>query len=158
MKIELTKEQYKNLIITNAIGNAVFGILGDSLEDTDYKTRSNTMDKLEDYLLSFAKEFDLNDLTEEFNNKTVLNEEYYEEKIQPILTDFEEVSLFDDLSNELAKRDFRRDHSRAEIREMTKENGGYFGVEMYDYEKKYWDEFEKYGYDRLEIVKESAIK
>ncbi len=25
--------------------------------------------------------------------------------------------------------------------------------DYYDYEKKYWDEFEKYGYDRLEIIK-----
>jgi hypothetical protein len=34
---------------------------------------------------------------------------------------------------------------------MAKENHGYFGVALYDYEKKYWDEFEKNGFERLEV-------
>lgn len=55
------------------------------------------------------------------------------------------------LANELAWRDFKRKHSNEEITEMSKENGGYFGVPLYDYEKKYWDEFEKRGFERLEI-------
>jgi hypothetical protein len=57
----------------------------------------------------------------------------------------------DGIANELAWRDFRRDHTEAELKKMSKENHDYFGVELYDYEKKYWDEFEKYGYKRLEI-------
>jgi len=149
MKIELTKDQYRNLITTNAIGNAVFGILGDSLADTDYKEQSKLMDEVEDHLLSYAKEFGCDDL---------VDEEYYEEKIQPILNDFEEFSLYDGLSSELARRDFKKEHARAEIRRMAKENAGYFGVEMYDYEKKYWDEFDKHGYERLEIVRSSTKK
>ena len=149
MKIELTKDQYRNLITTNAIGNGVLGILGDSLADTDYKERSKLMDEVENHLLSYAKEFGCDDL---------VDEEYYEEKIQPILNDFEEFSLCDGLSSELARRDFKKEHARAEIRRMAKENAGYFGVEMYDYEKKYWDEFDKHGYERLEIVRSSTKK
>lgn len=54
----------------------------------------------------------------------------------------EEFDVHDTLSNKLAWRDFRQDHSSEEINQMKKENGGYFGVSLYDYEKKYWDEFE----------------
>lgn len=152
MKIELSKVQYRNLIITNAIGNAIFGILGDFLPDTEYKKQSDLMDKLENHLLSYAKEFGCDDLVYNFEGQEVLDDEYYEEKIQPILTDFEETSMYDNLASELAKRDFKRNHTRREIGRMAKENDGYFGVEMYDYEKRYWNEFDKYGYGRLEVV------
>ena len=157
MKIELTKEQYQDLIKANAIGNAVLGILGDSFPD-EYKQQSNTIDSLQEYLLKYAGEFDSNDLIEDFEGKEVLSQEYYEEKIMPIVDTYDDVTVCDDLARALARRDFRRDFTQAEIRKMAKQNGGYLGVEMYDYEKKYWDEFDKHDYDRLEIVKKISKK
>ena len=70
------------------------------------------------------------------------------------MDDYDECELLNGLANKLAWRDFRRDYSETEREEMAEKNGGYFGVPLYAYEKKYWDEFEKYEYDRLEIKEE----
>lgn len=155
MKINLTKEQYKNLIEMSAVANSVLGILSDGLPDTDYKKRSETMEKLEEYLLQFANEFACEDIVQDHAGKNILNDEYYENAILPVMSDYDEYELFNGLAKKLAWRDFELDHSEFQIEEMGKKNGGYFGVALYDYEKKYWDEFEKYDYDRLEVVEKN---
>jgi hypothetical protein len=60
--------------------------------------------------------------------------------------------MYDRLANKLAWRDFHENHSEEEIKKMSKENGGYFGVALYDYEKKYWDELDERGITRLKIT------
>ena len=152
MKIELSKEQYKNLITMVALSGGVFSILWDMSPNRSYKKISNRMDELEKHLLTYTKNFKIDQLTELFENELMLNENFYQNKILPILTDYEEFSLYDGLANELAWRDFRNDHTEAEMEKIAKEHGGYVGVAMYDYEKKYWDEFDKYGYERLKIT------
>ena len=154
MKINITKEQYRDLITMSGIANSVLGILGDSLPDTDYKKRSNKAEELEKYLLQYAKDFDLQKFTQDYEGKKIFDDEMYEKYILPIMDDYDECELFNGLANKLAWRDFRRDYSETEREEMAEKNGGYFGVPLYAYEKKYWDEFEKYEYDRLEIKEE----
>ena len=41
---------------------------------------------------------------------------------------------------------------------MARENGDFFGVELYPYEEKYWNEFNEYGFDRLFVVEEREEK
>lgn len=41
----------------------------------------------------------------------------------------------DALPKELAWRDFRSEHNREQMRKIAKKNHGYFGVELYPYEK-----------------------
>jgi len=142
MKINITKEQYKDLITISAIANSIVGILGDMTIDTDYKKRSDRMEKLEEYLLQFADDFGYSELTQKYGEKNIFDDEMYEKTILPILDDYNEHELFDGLANKLAWRDFRNAHSEAEMKEMENKNRGYFGVELYDYEKRYWDEFE----------------
>lgn len=156
MKINLSKDQYKQLIELIAISNGLLGVLGDALPDSNYKKRSKKMDDLESYLLQSAKEFGCPDLAQydSYDGKVILDDEYYENEIYPILEDYEDFAVHDTLSNKLAWRDFHNDHTEAEIEKMRKENNGYFGVPLYDYEKKYWDEFDKYGYDRLVVKKD----
>jgi len=154
MKIDLTKKQYKELISMVAIANGIVGVLGDTMGEIDYKKRSNEMTDMENYLLQYANDFSCGELAQEneYEKTDILDDEYYENEILPIINDYEEYATHDTLSNKLAWRDFRNDHSEAELKKMAKENDGYFGVEIYKYEKKYWDEFEEYEYDRLEIV------
>ncbi len=151
MKINITKDQYKDLITMSGIANSVLGILGDSLPDTDYKKRSNKMEKLEEYILQYADEFGCAEWTQKHKGINIFDDEMYEKLILPIMGDYDEHELFDGLAKALAWRDFRNDHTKAEMDKMEKENGGYFGVALYDYEKKYWDEFEKHGYKRVVI-------
>jgi hypothetical protein len=153
MQIELTKGQYKNLIRMVNTTNSILGLLSDHIEDERYKIMSKEAEVIENYLLSFAKDFECDDLVESWEGKIILNDKT-NEQFHEILDDYDDFILFDSLVNKLAWRDFYRDHSESEIREMAKRNKSYFGVELYDYEKKYWDEFEKYGYDRLEIKKD----
>lgn len=155
MKISITKEQYKELITAVSVADAIFGVLGDMMADTDYKKRSSEMDKLEEYFLKYAKDFYCEELIQEEDGKKILNDEVYENSIFPIIEDYEEFVVQDRLANKLAWRDFRKEHSEKELAEMAKENRGYFGVELYDYEKKYWDEFEEYEFERLRIQDEN---
>lgn len=134
-----------------AIANGIVGVLGDALPETDYKKRSKSMDDLENYFLQYAADFGHEGLAQEYDGNDILDDEFYENEIYPIINDYEEFATHDTLSNELAWRDFRRDHTEAELEKMAEKNGGYFGVALYDYEKKYWDEFDEHGYDRLEI-------
>jgi len=154
MKIELTKEQYKNLIILVEIGGWPLGILSDAIEDgEDYEKRNDKAEELQNYLLKYAEDFGCKDLVGEFDGKRYLKEKIIDGDVYPVIEDYVDFEMQDGLANELAIRDFRQEHSEAEIKKMGKENGGYFGVALYDYEKKYWEEFENYGYDRLEVKK-----
>lgn len=135
-----------------AVANSVIGILGDTMPEKDYKEKSVNMDDLEKYLLQFAKEMDCKEMIDEFEGKIFLDDDFYSEIMDTIISDYDDHILFDSLANELAKRDFHRDHSKEEIKKMAKKNGGYFGVALHDYEKKYWDEFEKHGMERLVIA------
>lgn len=151
MKINITKEQYRELITMSGITNTIFGLLGDALPDTDYKERSKKSDEFESYLLQFAGEFDYEESANDDDGEIVMDEEFCENDIIPILDEFEDFVLQDKLSNILAWRDFDREHTKAEKEKMAEKNGGYFGVALYEYEKKYWDEFEEHGFERLEV-------
>lgn len=152
MNIELTKEQYETLLTTSGIGSAVLGILGDMIEDgADYKKRGQEADALETHLLGYAAAFGVDVQTEIFEGETVYTDEEYTSRIQSVLSEYEEFVMFDSLANRLAWRDFRSEHNREQLRKMTKKNHGYFGVELYPYEEKYWKEFDDAGVDRLVI-------
>lgn len=151
MKINLTKAQYKNLILMNSLATSILGILKDSSSNEEYAVQSQKMDELEGYLLQFANDFDCSEFAESDGGKTVFSNDLYEKLTVPIMNDYGEFEALQTLANKLAWRDFMSNHSAKEIEEMAKENGGYFGVEIEPYEKKYWDEFEKNGYKRMEI-------
>jgi len=142
MKINITKKQYQQLIKGLGISNGLLGLMGDALPDSDYKKQSNELQDLQDYVEGFAKEFDYETATEE---------EFYPSVIMPILEDYDDYATHSKLSNDLAWRDFRQDHTEEEISAMSEKNNGYFGVVLHPYEKKYWDEFNQYNYDRLII-------
>jgi hypothetical protein len=142
----------------SSLTSSIFGILKDSLDDEEYSSQSKKMDDLEEYLLQFAHEFDCDEFVEKDDGKNVLKDAQYEKMTMPILEEYGECEAFDTLANKLAWRDFKRDHSQEEIEKMAKKNGGYFGVALHPYEKKYWDEFEKNGYERVEIVAGDVVK
>ncbi|MCK5475511.1 MAG: hypothetical protein KAI71_02935 [Candidatus Pacebacteria bacterium] len=153
MKIDITKEQYESLIIMNGIASSVLGTLGDSMPDTNYEKRTNEMEEIEEYFLQYAEDFGCEKFTEDYKGKKVFEEEMHEKHIMTVIDDYDQLELFNGLANKLAWRDFRRDHSKKEIEKMSRKNGDYFGPEIHSYEKKYWDEFKKYEYERLEIEK-----
>ena len=149
MKINITKAQYRQLIKGISLANATLGRLGDVSKESDYKPQSNELNEFEDYLLQFAKDFDYEEVLDESGH---MDDDFYTSAIMPILDNYDDYTTQNNLANKLAWRDFRKDHSKEEMERMAEANGGYFGTEIYDYEKKYWDEFETYEFDRLEVL------
>ncbi|MDP2684239.1 MAG: hypothetical protein Q8P20_04225 [bacterium] len=135
MQIEINKEQYKDLIMMSSIASSVFGMLGDSENTGDYKKQSLRMDGLEAHLLGSAKDFGCSELAQNDEGAVILNDEFYEDVVMPILEEYEEMQTFDLLANKLAWRDFRKEHTKNKMDKMAEQNGGYFGVEVYEYEK-----------------------
>ena len=80
-----------------------------------------------------------------------MESKWYEETME-VTEIYDDYVCEDNLSTKLAWRDFHEDNSPAEIKTMaTKKKTDYFGPELYRYEKKYWDEFEKHGFARLRV-------
>ena len=148
MKINISKKQYEVLIKALEMSSFIYGPLSDMV-DKKFKKDSDEIESLEKYFLTYAKDFHF-----EKNlcspDELHLDEDYYM-KILDDLEQYDDRQLFDNLANELAKRDFRNKYSKKEIEALHKEHGDYLGVPMYDFEKKYYDEFNDKGYDRLFI-------
>ncbi len=151
MKIDLTTNQYEILIKALETSAYIYGPMSDMV-DKKYKKVNEGIEQVIHELLNHSKEFSYDKNVENFNGKNHLNEEV-SSKILDELAEYDEWQLWDNLAYKLAWRDFRKIHSRKEIEEIFKKNEGYLGVEIYEYEKKYYDEFETYEYDRLYIVK-----
>lgn len=144
MEIELTKEQYKELLLLVLLGSWVRGGVADMRGE-----HGKEMDELEEYLLREAKNFDLTDLAEPFEGHTVpsdrLSEEYEE-----IMEEYNDDEFWSQLSTRLGQRDFERTMSKEEEQHI-KDNNGWFPERIHEIYEKYDEEFEKHGIDRLEI-------
>lgn len=149
MKIELTKEQYLNLLTISNIANSVLGILGDVLPKTDYKKKSDEMENLEEYFLGYVRDFGCGDLVEDFHGKTLMKDEIYE-KIQEIMDEYDNYIFWNELEVRMGKRDFERTIT-ADDKKYIKENKGWYPERIHELYDEYRDEFEKYGIGRLEI-------
>jgi len=149
MKIELTKEQYVNLLKISHIANSVLGILGDVFSEMEYKKKSDEAEELEDYFISYARDFGCNDLVEDFYGKTLMKDEIYE-KIQEIMDDYDDYIFWNELEVRMGKRDFGRTET-IDDKKYIKENNGWYPERIHELYDKYAQEFEIYGIDRLEI-------
>lgn len=158
MKINITKKQFESLVMALEIADTVTGLLSDAFVDEEekyYKKRAKEMDELRKVFYSRASEFGLENLVMEHKENWYVREDSpKEEEYHEIMEDFEEWAVQDVLSNKLGKRDFYRAHTKEEIEKIAQEGGGYLGVGIYPYEERYWKEFEKHGYDRLEIIED----
>jgi len=150
MKIELSKEQYIDLLEMSHIANSVLGILGDILpEETNYKKKSDKTTELEDYFISCAENFGCEEMTEDFYGKALLKDEFYE-KIQEIMNEYDDYIFWNELEVRMGKRDFERTIT-ANDKKYIKENKGWYPERIHELYGKYSNEFEKHGIDRLEI-------
>lgn len=149
MKIDINKKQYETLVQALEISTFIYGPLSDCT-DKKYKNDVDNLESVSKYLLSFAKEFDFEKNIEVFENEHFVKEKYWD-KILDDLSTYDDQQLYLDLANKLGWRDFKRKFTEKEIKKMSEEHGGYLGVPIYDFEKKYYDEFDEHEYDRLEI-------
>ena len=151
MKIDITNQQYETIIKALDISNSIYGLMADMV-DEKYKPISSKHEKVLEELLEYAKDCGFDKNTEKFERKNILKEKYNMETLDD-LEEYEEWELFNKLSNKLGIRDFREKYSKEEIKKISREHDGYLGVPLYDFEKKYYDEFNDNEYNRLYIRK-----
>ncbi len=152
MKINITKKQYEVLIQSLEISGCIYGPMSDFVDDI-YKKKAKEIDEMTSHLLGYAKDFDFK-FVDEYGGKLFVEDEYGEKMFDDLMK-YDEYMLHQNISNKLAWRDFCEKYGEVEIEKMKEEHGGYLGVPLYDFEKKYWDEFEKFDYNRLYIKNSS---
>jgi hypothetical protein len=145
MKIELTKEQYKELLVLVSLGSYIRGAYADK-HDEKYDDS-----EMSAHLLKYAKDFGLEKLAENFHGKLIEANKFGEE-IDNIMEEYDEDEFWHRLITLLGQRDFFRTHTKKDMEKIDKKGKwGALPKEITDYYAKYEKEFEKHGVDRLEI-------
>ncbi len=146
MKIDLSKQEYADLLLMAAIGERV--ICNDTLLN-EYDKRQKSVSKTLNALCEYAKDFGMEDAIEIWQGKTHLSEHYIF-GVFDIMQEYEEEYVFWETGAVLlARRDFSETYSEAEWNAMDDEEARRI---FFDMRMKYLSEWEEYGYDRLRIV------
>lgn len=145
MKLELTKEQYRDLLISVVIGTYIRGAV-DEQNGKDFRK----VEEIEKYLLSVAKDFDSEDLTQNFEGHLMISDNLIEEYHENYIEEYEEDFFWHELTTRLGQRDFAENATKEE-KELVKKNNGWLGEVIDKYYEKYEDEFENRGVERLRI-------
>jgi len=147
MKIELSKKQYRDLIEFLDTANYIYGYTGDMLDNKKYKKRSDDLDKLISHFLESAKDFESEDLVDEFEGRKFVEEKKSEKNLDMVF-EYDENIAWEKIVEMLARRDFVRKYGIEAIRKMSHHDRMRKEGEI---EEKYWKEVEEHGLERMEI-------
>lgn len=145
MRINLTKKQYRDLLLSVVIGVYIREAV-DEQEGKDFRG----VDDVQKYLLSFAKDFDSEDMVEDFGGDLVVSDKMSEEYHDHYIEEFEQDAFWHNLTTALGQRDYEKYATTEEKKEVEKNDGWLTGI-IDKYYEKYEKEFEENGIDRLEI-------
>lgn len=118
MKIELTPEQYRELIETVVIGSIVRENVLMQNEDDE----AESVNDLQKYLLSYAKESGAPELAEEDEDGDLVPGEDVMDEATDLLIDHDEIVFWSQLARKMALRDFERTATPAQL-QMMEETG-----------------------------------
>lgn len=152
MKLELTKEQYKDLLIAVVIGTYIRSAVDDS-NGKDFRK----VEEIEDYVLSVAKDFDSGDLIQNFEGHLMISDDLIEEYHEKYIEEYEQDFFWHELTTRLGQRDFAQNATEEEKRQVEA-NDGWLGGVIDKYYEKYEEEFEKRGIERLKIDKAKKVE
>jgi hypothetical protein len=148
MKIEFTNKEYRDLIELLFLGNWMANALrtGAKGDETIKK-----YEEIQDYILSYAKHFQAEDVVLKEGNHFYTTMEF-EESIMPIVDDYDEYTLWEQLPLKLAKRDLLREIGPvSHLKEEHK-------LRMFEIEEQYEIEFEKNRLKNVVILKPEKKK
>ena len=143
MQIDLSKEQFKEMILAAMLYSFIRGGLADD-KGEDFKK----YEELENYLLKIAEENGFNDLVEKFHGHLIPSDELSELE-EEIMSEYDEDAFWHELMTRLGRRDFFRTVTPDEDKEMEKRD--WLPDRAQEFFDKYEKEFEEYGVERLEI-------
>ncbi len=152
-QIVFSNQEYKILVEMCEIAKFVLGLLGDSF-GKHFKEKSNRFEQLSSHILSHAKEFNYDEIVDVYKDEVYSSNTFSYEILENYINPYDDIVTTEQLTHDLAWRDFTIEKTPEELALMEERNGGYWGVDLYPYEEKYWNEFEKHNFDRLFILGE----
>lgn len=148
MKIDLTNDEYRTLLDVLSIANFV---LEAGRPEPDPKNQ--TFHDLEQKLFSYASVFGAEDLVAFYPDRgeAIPTETYERSSKYPVLMDdYNDFIFWEELVARLAEQDLLRDFGVEGLEDMSLDERIRRDKE---YEKPYWDEFEKHGLERVSVLK-----
>jgi len=150
MKIELTKEQYKNLIKLVYLGNWIVNSIRSGEEDDK---RIEKYENIAQYIYSFSREEGLERYIE-FDkqvNRFFPTREFEEDTdLERYRQEYDDEVFWQELIHRLAERDFIKEYGENTIKKM---NWRERLEKEQPFIEKYGEEFEESGLMNLEILK-----
>ncbi len=143
MKINITKKQYALLIKMLYLGDLM--INSHELPDD----RSNEIDEVFNYILSFAKEFGMEDMISEYEGKLFPSGKIdQDELVQESIESYDDEVFWDELIDRMAGKEILNKYTEKEIINVE-----WLGIEdeKEKIREKYFNEFKKNGLSTLEI-------
>ncbi len=144
MKINFTKKEYKALLTVLYISDWVM-----HSHDTELDPETQKYKDLEQKILSFAKDFGMDDCVErDAKLGGFFHTRNFEDEVMKFIERYDDNSFWDELADRLADRDFLRKYGEEAILKMTPEER----FQKYcDFEDKYNEEFEENGLENIRI-------
>ena len=152
MKINFTKKQFEALLKVVYMGNWMANA---HRTDREGDERIEKYDESEKYLLSFAKEFDLEKYVDDEDGEVYPSRELEEDEADGLIDEYNEEEFWEELVDRFAKRDFVQKYGVEAISEMDAMERMEKDHPFLD---KYHNEVYKHGIDRMEIVEEKNCK
>lgn len=145
--IEFTKQQYRELLLSLTLGIYIREGVAEARGEDFNKIRN-----LEDYLLSFAKDFDSIDMVETFGNGILILSDEVCEESDEIIEEYDDGTFWHHLITDLGQRDFYRTVTTEEDKVLKKE-GGRLPERVHEIYEWYEKEFEQNGIENIKIIK-----
>jgi len=102
--------------------------------------RDMELEELEDYIFSFAGDFGMEELVEQAENGKVYPTQEYEEMMDEYIDAYNRETFWDDLVNDLARRDFIEHYGKEAIEKMEI-------TELFEKEQPFIEKYENEFYD-----------
>jgi len=145
MNIELTEDQYKDLVELVILGSWIREDVARNRDEAGVER----WDRILQRILFASIDQDIKGMAEIYKDVIIPTEELMQ-KIEEIDEGYREDNFWEDLINRLGQRDYFRDETE-EDKEYSKKHYGMFPEKVHRYYKKYEKEFEKHGLSRLEV-------
>ena len=140
MKINFSKKQFETLIEMLELGYCITS----SNEQTANESKFTEM---EQYLLSFAEDFDFEDVLYDSQNQMYGLTVEREQEIHQVINEYEDMVFWDKLVYYMARRDFTNEMTAKPLNEEAAFQ------RLIEIQEKYHHYFEKHGVQYLKIEK-----
>lgn len=150
MRIELTRDQYRELLLTVIVGIYVREAVAEMHEEDMGKINA-----LQSYMLSQASNFDSDDMVENFEGVLIPSEKICEEYHDGIIEEYNNEEFWHRLETNLGQRDFWKTVSDEEHRKIEKDE--WLPERVQEFYEKYAREFEANGIENLKIVRGNFV-